>query len=97
MEQSQTLRNSGGHSSERAAPAPEQNSTVPRTPANLGAALLMLLLIGLASPFLELQDPFHGTIGLIILLVGMQFAWKITRGIALQIFGPFKIPAPPAG
>jgi len=96
-EQSQTLRNPGGQSSENAAPAPEQNPPAPKRPANLGAAFLTLILIGLASPFLELQDPFHGMIGLIILVVGMQFAWKFTRGISLQILGPFKISTPPAG
>jgi hypothetical protein len=56
-----------------------------------------LALVGLASPFLELQNPFHGLIGLVILFVGMQFAWKITQGIALQIFGPFKLSTFPAG
>src|SRR4051812_6949578 len=48
--------------------------------SSFGAALLQLLLIGLASPFLELQDPAHGIIGLVILIVGINFAWKITRG-----------------
>ena len=96
-EQSRSLRNSVEQSSENAAPAPEQNPTAPRRPASLGAAVVTLTLVGLASPFLELQDPFHGLIGLVILFVGMQFAWKITRGISLQILGPFKLPTPPAG
>ena len=34
---------------------------------------------GLASPVLELQaDTFHGLIGLVILLVGVRIAWKLT-------------------
>ena len=57
----------------------------------------MLTLAGLASPFLELSDPFHGLIGLVILFVGMQFAWRITQGMSLQILGPFKLSTHPAG
>ncbi len=57
---------------------------------SFGAALLTLTLIGLASPFLELQDPFHGLIGLVILFVGIRIAWKLTQGGArADIQGPF--------
>jgi phage FluMu protein Com len=61
---------------------------------SLGAALGSLALLGLASPFLELQDPFHGLIGLVILFVGLQIAWKITAGKAVEVSGPFDNPAP---
>jgi hypothetical protein len=55
-----------------------------------GAALMQLLLLGLASPFLDLQDPFHGIIGLVILMVGIRFAWKITAGsLRADIQGPY--------
>ncbi|MGA2982367.1 MAG: hypothetical protein ABSG32_01060 [Terriglobia bacterium] len=97
MEQSRSVQSPGGQSSTDVTPAPEQNPPTAKRPANWGRALVMLPLVGLASPFLELQDPFHGLIGLVILFVGMQFAWKITRGISLQILGPFKLPTPPAG
>lgn len=41
--------------------------------------LAKLIEWGLASPVLELQaDPFHGLIGLVILLVGVRIAWKLT-------------------
>ena len=96
-QQSRSVHNSGDPSSRNVAPAPEQNPPAAKRPANFGVALVTLALVGLASPFLELQDPFHGLIGLVILFVGMQFAWKITQGIALQIFGPFKLSTPPAG
>jgi len=40
-----------------------------------------LLQVGLTSPFLELQaDAFHGVIGLVILFVGINIAWKMTAG-----------------
>jgi hypothetical protein len=61
---------------------------------SMGAAFGYLALLGLASPFLELQDPFHGLIGLVILFVGLQIAWKIAAGKAVEISGPFDNPAP---
>jgi hypothetical protein len=54
-----------------------------------GAALAALAFAGLASPFLELQDPMHGAIGLVILFVGIRIAWKLTAGTKVDILGPF--------
>ncbi|HET9697091.1 MAG TPA: hypothetical protein VFP40_09515 [Terriglobales bacterium] len=65
------------------APAPEK----PRM--GFGKAIGMLTLIGLASPFLELADPFHGIIGLFILFIGIRIAWKMTARPDLVIDGPF--------
>ncbi len=53
----------------------------------------VLVMIGLASPFLEMSDPMHGIIGLIILLVGLQIAWKITAARKLDIVGPVSEPS----
>lgn len=61
---------------------------------NFFTALGLLALIGLASPFLELQDPFHGAIGLIILFVGIRFAWQQTGAPKIDIVGPFQNRAP---
>ena len=88
-------------------PAPEANgSAVPAKPEGpakpsmgLGAALGLAVLVGLASPFLELQSPLHGIIGLVILVVGIRIAWRLTAGVKLDILGPFDknapAPAPP--
>jgi hypothetical protein len=75
----------------------EQPREQPRTPRmGLGSALSQLAIMGLASPFLELQDPFHGLIGLVILFVGIRIAWKLAAGTETQIFGPFEsAPATP--
>lgn len=54
-----------------------------------GAAIGALLFAGLASPFIELQDPVHGIIGLVILLVGIRIAWRNTAGVSTEILGPF--------
>jgi len=49
-----------------------------------------LLFFGLASPFLELADPVHGLIGLVILMVGLRMAWSITAGTRKVVLdGPF--------
>lgn len=74
-------------------PATPQPS--PRRHISVGAALLALAFAGLASPFLELmQSPVQGGIGVIILLVGIRIAWKITAGDDhAQVVGPFKNPA----
>jgi hypothetical protein len=62
-------------------------------PASLAKAVGVLMLLGIASPFLDLQDPVHGIIGLVILFVGIRFAWRFTAGRALSVSGPHT-PAP---
>jgi hypothetical protein len=73
-----------------------ESSEVSQPKMGIGAALGMLALAGLASPFLELQDPLHGGIGLIILLVGIRIAWQLTAEKPIDIVGPFNNSAPPA-
>jgi hypothetical protein len=58
-------------------------------------ALGVLTVIGLASPFLDLANPAHGVIGLIILFVGIRIAWRLTAGHAVRISAPLN-DTPPA-
>jgi hypothetical protein len=69
-----------------------QSPDQPNRPrVSFGAAILTLVGIGLASPFLDLAaDPIHGLIGLVILAVGLRIAWRLTAGTELQILGPFE-------
>ena len=68
--------------------------TQPKPKPDLGAALLQLLLVGLASPFLELQNPVFGIIGLVILVVGIRIAWRVTAGSRrADIQGPYEVSA----
>lgn len=53
----------------------------------------VLVGIGLASPFLDLADPAHGVIGLIILFVGIRIAWRLTASRTVSIVGPVNDPA----
>lgn len=56
----------------------------------MSAALLgRLAWLGIASPLLELRDTVPGLIGLVILFVGIRFAWRFTAGQTLQVSGPF--------
>lgn len=75
-----------------------QNSGDPGTgarqstpPHSFVGTLGLLVLLGLASPFLGLTAGFSGVIGLVILFVGMQFAWRITAGSRVVIDGPFQL------
>lgn len=65
---------------------PEQSSGG----SGFALAVGQLVLWGLASPILELfGNPVSGGIGLIILFVGMRFAWRFTATKPLEVFGPF--------
>ena len=82
----------------RAHPAQEQAAAAattqqPAAPVNVGKAVAMLAMLGIASPILELQDPVHGLIGLVILFVGLRFAWKFTAARTVSISGPYTVAA----
>jgi hypothetical protein len=58
-----------------------------------------LLLVGIASPFLELWErgPNIGwMIGIVILVVGIRIAWRITAAKPMVVYGPFENTAQPA-
>lgn len=64
----------------------------PQAPPQPSAAAIVgkLMWFGLAAPFLQLEEGFSGVIGLVILLVGIQFAWRITAGRPrIVVDGPF--------
>jgi hypothetical protein len=65
-------------------------------PVGFGTALGELTLLGLASPFLDLSNPTHGLIGLLILFVGLRIAWRITGQRPVSIVGPVSAAAPAA-
>jgi hypothetical protein len=66
------------------------NAPVPTSRPNLASIAGKLALWGLASPFLRLQAGPSAILGLIILAVGMQFAWKMTASRGAVITGPFQ-------
>jgi uncharacterized protein (DUF983 family) len=66
-----------------------------RAPVHSGQAIARLAWLGIASPILELRDPVQGLIGLVILFVGIRFAWRFTAGHTVSVSGPYA--AVPAG
>ena len=82
-------------------PAPTQSADAAAAPAganmNVGRTLAVLALVGVASPFLDLENPVHGIIGLVILFVGIRFAWRFTAGRTLNVTGPHASLSPAAG
>jgi hypothetical protein len=69
---------------------PKESEAGNTGPTSLGSFLGELALRGLASPFMELQSSYGGVIMLIILFVGMRFAWKITGASLVAVDGPYQ-------
>ncbi len=81
---------------QQGAPAQAESSAASAEdkPVSVGKAVGSLLMLGLASPFIELTEGFNGVIGLVILFVGMQFAWKMTAGTRqINVEGPYELSA----
>jgi hypothetical protein len=66
-------------------------SSEPAKSINWGAAIGQLAFYGIASPFLELKDPAHGIMGLIILFVGLSIAYRLTAAKPLDVDGPYSV------
>ena len=76
-------------SSQQASDSDRSQGSAPTEKPSFAAAMVTLLGLGLASPFLEIgSDPLGGLIGLVILFVGMRFAWRFTTARAPDILGP---------
>lgn len=58
---------------------------------SLGKAMGMLVLYGIASPFIELANPGSGIIGLFIVFLGLSIAWRTTAAKPLEVDGPFAL------
>jgi hypothetical protein len=53
-------------------------------------AAVVVVVISLAAPFLEITD---SPLGLLIVLFGLWEAWKLSRGVTLNIEGPLRVGA----
>lgn len=70
--------------------ATQRSGDVPKM--SFATEIATLALIGLGSPFYGLQEGVSGVLMLVILFVGMQFAWKITAGrTGVAVDGPFEL------
>lgn len=67
----------------------QATTTQPEAPMSVARTVAVLAWVGIASPLLDLHDPVHGLIGLIILFVGLRFAWQFTAARTLKVSGPY--------
>lgn len=91
----QSSQSSEGQDSAPVPPA-AQAPAEPAAKRSLLQSIGVLAMLGLASPFLDLQDPMHGLIGLVILFVGIRIAWQQTAGKQMKVVGPLNAPDPAA-
>ena len=56
---------------------------------SLGAALVALVALAAAAPFLSLGSGLSGLITLFIIFIGLQRAWRLTGRTDLLIMGPY--------
>ena len=89
--QQQTVQASVSDSSSTNETADSSSDAGTRRQVNWTAAIGQLAMWGLASPFLQLRDPVHGLIGLVILFVGLRIAYRITAAKALSVNGPYRV------
>lgn len=88
---------SGSASSSSTSEPPEAEAVEKDSASSKGAGglILTLLFYGFASPILELQNPINGLLGLVILVVGIRYAWSQTGAPKVDILGPFETTTAP--
>jgi hypothetical protein len=80
-------------------PGPGAETANPRPKPGFGKAIGTLVLLGLASPLVELWEggpSISWAIGAFILFIGIKIAWRMTAGRPLVIDGPFDNSPKPA-
>jgi hypothetical protein len=55
-----------------------------------GAALLAILALALAAPFLSISS-FGGILSLVIIFFGLQRAWRLTGRTQIAVMGPYQL------
>jgi len=88
-----------GRSAKPAAPASTHPTGAPtiepspatRPPIHFATVAKDLILLGIASPIVGLEDPVEGIVGIVILLIAMRIAWRVTRTKAVSVFGPYSL------
>jgi hypothetical protein len=71
--------------------AQQTTSEKETTPHSFGRAIVTLVMLGIASPFLELASPGSGIIGLVILFIGLSIAFRMTKAKPLDVDGPYSV------
>ena len=77
----------GASTTATAGDADERSANAP--PISLGAVLTRLLLLALAAPFLSISHAGN-ILSLIIIFIGLQYAWRITAKREIVVMGPYQ-------
>lgn len=88
-----TATDNGAELQDKSDASGQQPSTTSGSKPTMGffTAIAMLIGLGLASPFLGLAEPVSGAIGLVILFVGMNIAWRMTAATQPLVDGPYTV------
>ena len=86
---SQSMKEKPAQTASSTSPTTDAQGSTQASTLNPISALAILAILGLASPFLELAEPASGVLGLIILFVGINVAWKMTAGSRISVMGPY--------
>jgi hypothetical protein len=76
------------------APASNDAPTQARPRMSFGTAALFLLVLTAVAPFLSLTSGVSAWIGLFIIFIGLQYAWKLTGRREIVLTGPYQAEAP---
>ena len=72
--------------------AEQPDADAPRERMTVAHALFVIAGLALAAPFITVfHNPVSGGISLLIIFIGLQQAWVLTRRPDLKIVGPFKL------
>ncbi len=77
-------------------PAPGQPASKPPSAGVIALALVFLLLVAYAAPFLALLHEPRAVMGLVIIGIALYEAWKMNRRQVLEITGPHQLGSPGA-
>jgi hypothetical protein len=75
-------------------PAPGEPAAERLTAGVMALALLFLLLLAYAAPFLVLMEDPSAVLGLVIIGIALYEAWKLNRRRVPEITGPHQLAAP---
>jgi hypothetical protein len=70
--------------------AGKQGAQTEKPQMAFGKAVLFLMLIAAAAPFLSLTEGISGLITLFIIFIGLQRAWTLTGRSQLLVMGPYE-------
>ena len=78
----------------KSAPVSSSAPAEVRPRMSFGAAVLFLLIIAAAAPFMSLTSGVSGLISLFIIFIGLRQAWKLTERREILLMGPYPVETP---